>query len=246
MPDETTRFQTAGPSWSERASLGQLQAVLSPTGTPRENQFLHGVNSYGASQARRYFRRGGQMIDFGCGTGRFTQFFASQGARVLATEITPEMLAEAKRICTSPLCSFVLTDGLSIPKANSTVDCVWCCGVLRYSLFVPNPAYAEIASEMFRALRPGGYVVNLEMYVDVAPKIFTADFERVGFRTRRVSVLQRYGGRPESWLSHRFIPERWLGASAGICAFLRSALDRPDRAVPGLRDYLFVWQKPEA
>jgi SAM-dependent methyltransferase len=210
----------------------------------RRNFFLHGLNTFGAECALRYFPRGGKIIDFGCGTGRFTTFFTLRQRRVLATEVTPEMLDQAKKECTEGLGEFVLTDGVSLPSASASVDGIWCCGVLRYSLFVSNPAYSEIAKEMYRVLRPGAYVVNCEMYVDVPPSVFLQGFEDAGFETRNISVLHRYGGRVERMLSHRLIPDRWITRAASLSALVRYSLDNPRRPVGGLRDYLFVWRKP--
>lgn len=244
MADERSLFQTAGPSWSARASLGGLAAVLAPGGSARGNLFLHGIHVFGGERALKYFPRDSAIIDFGCGTGRFTTFFALRQRRVLGTEVTPEMLEQAKKECTKASCEFALTDGVSLPCASASVDGIWCCSVLRYSLFVPNPAYDRIAKEMYRVLRPGACVVNCEMYVDVPPGIFLRGFEDAGFQTRNVDVLQRYGGRIERLLSHRFIPDGWITRSAFLSAFARSRVDNPGRQVSGLRDYLFVWQKP--
>lgn len=243
MPDEESLFQTKGLSWSERAPLGGLQAILMQPNM-RRNLFLHGVNTFAAEHALTYFPRNGNIIDFGCGTGRFTAFFASRQRRVLATEVTPEMLEQAKKECTEGSCEFTLTDGISLPCAATSVDGIWICSVLRYSLFVSNPVYDKIAKEMYRVLRPGAYVVNCEMYVDVPPEVFLQGFEEAGFETCKVVVLQRYGGRLERVLSHSLIPERWVTRSAALSAFARAHLDRPRRKKAGLRDYLFIWQKP--
>jgi hypothetical protein len=82
------------------------------------------------------------------------------------------------------------------------------------------------------------------MYVDVPPEIFLHGFEDAGFEQRNVYVRQRYGGRIERMLSHRLVPDHWITRSAFLSAFVRSHADTPGRQVPGLRDYLFVWQKP--
>jgi len=243
MPDEKSLFQTTGPSWSARASLGGLNAVLAPGGSARGNLFLHGIHIFGAERALRHFPPDTAIIDFGCGTGRFTAFFASRQRRVLGTEVTPEMLEQAKKECAESSCEFALTDGVSLPCAPASVDGIWCCAVLRYSLFVANPAYDRVAKEMYRVLRPGGYVVNCEMYVDVPPDIFLQGFEDAGFETRSVFVLHRYGGILERLLSNRLIPDRCIARAASLSALVRCSLDNPRRQMPGLRDYLFVWQK---
>jgi SAM-dependent methyltransferase len=245
MVDEKTRFHSTGLTWAERAALGGLQAVLAPTGSGGGgNLFLHGIHSFGAAQALRYFPTDGPMIDFGCGNGRFARYFALRGRHVLGTEITPEMAIDAKKRCPSGSCEFVVTDGISIPVADNSIGGIWCCGVLRYSLLVENPCYVEIATEMFRVLRPGAHVVNCEMWVDIAPTRFIEGFEQAGFRTRRVLVLNRYDGRPERYLGPRYVPERWLQMSGAVVGWIRSRFDDPNRTRGGLRDYLFIWQKP--
>jgi SAM-dependent methyltransferase len=243
LVDEKTRFHTVGASWAERARLGGLKAVVNPSGG-RDALFLHGIHSFAARVAVKYFLAERYIIDFGCGNGRFSSYFASKKGPVLGTEITWEMVAHAKLHCPDN-CQFVLTDGISIPVKVESIGGIWCCAVLRYSLLVDNPCYAEIAAEMFRVLRPGAYVVDCEMYVDVSPERFIEGFERAGFVTRRVLVLTRYYGRTERWLRNRYIPDSCLQPSAALCAWLRSRFDDPNRPVQGLRDYLFIWQKPD-
>jgi ubiquinone/menaquinone biosynthesis C-methylase UbiE len=243
MVDEKTRFHTIGPSWGERASLGGLKAVVDPAGG-RNSVFLHGIHSYGAAQALRYLSTEGYIIDFGCGNGRFSSYFATRGRHVLGTEITREMIADAKLQSPRETCQFILTDGISIPVKDESIGGIWCCAVLRYSLLVKNPCYAEIATEMFRILRPGAHVVDCEMHVDVSPEHFTDGFEQAGFHTRRVLVLTRYHRFLERCLRNRYIPGSWLQFSAAICAGLRSRFDNANRPVQGLRNYLFIWQKP--
>src|ERR1022692_3617543 len=97
--DSLEQFKTKGPSWSERASLGGLDAVLAPGDFRRSNLFLHGINTFGAQCALKYSPRDSSIIDFGCGTGRFTTFFDTHRRKVLATEVTPEMLEQAKKEC---------------------------------------------------------------------------------------------------------------------------------------------------
>lgn len=233
-------------SWRERALKGELNAVLSPTGSEKRNRFLHTLHLVGAETIFRSLRNknGGILVDFGCGTGRFVRFFGERNYFVVGTEITPEMLYEAKRIGIPEHSMLVQTDGISIPLADRLVDIVWCCGVLRYSLFVSNPAYHDIAREMYRVLKPGGLVVNIEMYVDVAPELFTGAFERVGFTTRNVCVLQRYTGRLERFFQFPLWPLWFTVAGAKWSALYRLRYDIATRSASGLRDYVFVWMKP--
>ena len=244
MPDEASLFQTSGLTWADRAALNGLEAVLAPGGDWRLNTFLHGVHSYAARTALKHFRPGDSIIDFGCGIGRFSKFFASRQYRVLATDITFEMIARAKVECQGKPVEFRLTNGIDIPVASGSIGGIWCCGVLRYSLFVTNPAYDAIAREMLRVLRPGGYVVNCEMYVDAEPDVFNEGFEAAGFETRGTQVLHRYGSRLERLTLHRFFPGMCVTVLGRISASWYAQIHNARCNVPGLRDYLFVWQKP--
>jgi SAM-dependent methyltransferase len=244
MTDESHRFHTTGLTWSERANLDGLRTVLSPFGADRRNLFLHGIHLFAAKRANRLGRGSKRVLDFGCGAGRFVRFFAEHGWKVYGTEITSEMIMAAEREGLPSECNLYLTDGISVPLPANSVDLIWCCAVLRYSLLVPDPAYDEIAMEMFRVLRPGGSVVNMEMYVEQKPEVFIGGFERAGFVTKETRVVHRYNGGLETLLTNRHIPTTWMGWMAQSCAQIRYRVDNPSRAVQGLRDYLFVWRKP--
>jgi hypothetical protein len=134
--------------------------------------------------------------------------------------------------------------------------------VLKYSLFPPSaacrggdrglpadadagfePTYQQIAAEMFRVLKPGGAVANLEMYVDSPPTPFLAGFQQAGFEQERIDVTRRENGRFE-----RFRPSRVQRAMipwrAALTVCIRRLMDDPYRDLVGFRDYLFLWRKP--
>jgi SAM-dependent methyltransferase len=247
VPDELCRFQSTGPSWAERAEFGELKAVLDPGGSKAWNGFLHSTQ-LGAAKIALGLNHGEDkpvIVDFGCGVGRWVRFFGERGASVVGIDITPEMLREAKKIGLPKDCSLVLTDGINIPLPDQSVNMVWCCGVLRFSLFVPDPVYRDIAVEMYRVLKPGGVVVNIEMYVDNPPEVFSRDFEDVGFITNDARVLHRYGGRPERFFLSPRMPMRFTLMGGRLCSAFRLRFDSATRQAPGLRDYLFVWSKEE-
>ena len=257
-------FEPDGLSWAERGSRGELAAVFSPEGAERRNLFSHTVSLYAAYRALALTRMRGTLLDFGCGTGRMLRFFAAHGFSVIGTEITSEMLNEARRFGLPEGARVYLTDGVSIPLPNESVDMIWVCGVLKYSLFEPGavcrggtgqassgardqfvPVYRDVAQEMYRVLKPGGLVVNNEVYVDAPPGDFTRDFEKVGFVTQAVRVLQRYYEPFGKFLQSPRVPRWCVIAAARLYAARRFHLDDPQRTLPGLRDYLFVWSKPK-
>jgi SAM-dependent methyltransferase len=276
--NDVTRFESGHGhrKWSERARLGELQAVLYAGGSERENLLMHAQSMFGARIGLGLCRKRGTVVDFGCGTGRMLRFFAGKGWSVIGTEITGEMLSEARRLGLPDGCTLYLTNGVDIPLPDQSADMVWVSGVLKYALFDPRskcrggtepdkpvkaaedicadsssaaftPAYRSIAAEMYRILRPGGLVVSVEMWVDSSPEVFLADFEDVGFKTRRVRILRRYLGRLErllQWREWHRLPPKLVLTAGECCAALRYLLDDPNRAGKGFRDYLFVWMKP--
>src|SRR5215510_12626571 len=102
MPDEIGGFQTAGTTWAQRAERGELSAVLSPTGPERSNRFVHATQLAVARIAAGLLPRRATVLDFGCGTGRFLRYFGAKNHRMLGTEVTVEMLREARRFGLPP------------------------------------------------------------------------------------------------------------------------------------------------
>lgn len=257
-------------SWSDRAkSFGELEAVCYAGGSDRKNLMMHGASLVGAEKAVSLLRSkaSGQpvVVDFGCGTGRMIRFFEKHGCNVLGLDITEAMVEAARKIGLPSNSSASHFNGLAIPKENESVDSVWVCAVLKYTLFPPGskcvhgmlpatepgcpfkPTFAEIAREMFRVLKPGGLVVQYEMYVDADPDVFTYEFENAGFRIEEIKVLRRDKGRLErfcEWGDSFALPGSltlFLGRS---CAKLRYLFDAPERKRGDFRDYYFVWRKP--
>jgi SAM-dependent methyltransferase len=163
---------------------------------------------------------------------------------VVGTEITYEMLQEAKRIGLPRNTETVLTNGIDIPVRNGSLDLIWVCGVLRYSLNVPNPVLGQIAREMFRALKPGGHVLNVEVYVDQPASDFTRDFEAAGFTTERVRLANWHDRGIERFIQARRLPLPLVALAGKLTARYRYHFASPDTARPGIRSYLFVWKKP--
>lgn len=271
MSESHTRvnLETEGPRWRERAKRGELSAVFSPDGTERRNLFLHTLSLCAAHRALALTEQRGVLLDFGCGTGRMLRFFAAHGWAVIGTEITAEMLDEARGFGLPDGAQVYLTDGVAIPLPDESVDMIWVCGVLKYSLFEPGaicrggspqvtsekgsqhtndnppfvPTYRDIAREMYRVLKPGGWVVNDEIYVDAPPAVFMRDFENVGFITQDVRVLQRYFEPFAKLLQSPRMPLWCVRAAARFYAAVRLRFDNPRREFSGLRDYFFVWLK---
>jgi 2-polyprenyl-3-methyl-5-hydroxy-6-metoxy-1,4-benzoquinol methylase len=88
MAEGTKLFMPSGATWVERAAMGELKAVISPTASDHGNVFHHAVHVFAASAALRQHPAARTILDFGCGTGRFVRFFGGKGLNVIGTDIT--------------------------------------------------------------------------------------------------------------------------------------------------------------
>jgi len=101
-------------------------------------------------------------LDMATGTGELAFALASRAEQVVAVDISPQMLAIARaKDRAKPMAGriqFLLADGLRLPFATDTFDCIATGFALR------NVVDLGLAlAEMHRVVRPGGRVVCLEL-----------------------------------------------------------------------------------
>ena len=161
--------------------------------------------------------RGQQSLDLACGTGDLAFAAAERGARVLALDLTPEMIARARERQDSSRrdVRWVVGDMTQLPVASETVDVVTTGYGLRN---VPDLPAALV--EAYRVLKPGGRLCSL-------------DFDRpesAWVRGIYLTYLNAAGG-AIGWILHRnpetyqYIPasiRRYPGAR-GVCALMTAA-----------------------
>lgn len=100
---------------------------------------------------------GKDVLEIGCGAGQGARWAASAGARVLATDLSGGMLAQARRIdatlpAGTPLPRYVQCDACRLPLAAGSFD-------IAFSAYGAIPFVADSAGlmgEVARVLRPGG------------------------------------------------------------------------------------------
>lgn len=101
---------------------------------------------------------GGDAVELGCGTGLFTSAYASRCGQVIATDISPLMLARAQRaVADLPNVSTLVADAASTGLPAESADVVVAVNLLH---IVPDaPA---VMREIRRLLRPGGLAVLVD------------------------------------------------------------------------------------
>lgn len=100
----------------------------------------------------------GRAVEFGCGTGFFTDALARKAQTLLATDLSPGMLALARRRVEADNVLFQAEDCQHTSLGDGAFDTAFASLVIHFT--EPERAVAE----MHRILRPGGtlIVVNLD------------------------------------------------------------------------------------
>ena len=95
--------------------------------------------------------RAGVVADVGCGTGAATRMLADFGLDVVGIDLSPNMLAEARR--RNPDLRFEVGSMTGLEYDDGRFDgiCAW------YSVIhIPDELLPQVFSEFHRVLRPGG------------------------------------------------------------------------------------------
>ena len=122
---------------------------------------------------------GQRVLEIGCGTGIITLAIASQVGQVVATDLTPEMVAVAQgkaREKGIENIEFRVCDGYHLADADSSFDAVLLFNLLHV---VEDPA--ALLSEAYRLLKPGGCLITAtDCYAEPVP-----------WRLRMTLIMQR-------------------------------------------------------
>jgi demethylmenaquinone methyltransferase / 2-methoxy-6-polyprenyl-1,4-benzoquinol methylase len=138
-------FAPLGPTYDRYASL------LSFGQDPRWRRFL--VSRIDAGP-------GDTVLDVATGTGAVAhELIARKGCRVVGVDVTPEMLAEARRRL-PPEVTLVEASAERLPFDDASFDGLTFTYLLRY---VEDPA--ATLGELARVVRPGGTIASLEFAV---------------------------------------------------------------------------------
>jgi len=134
--------------------------------------------------------RGLDVLDLGCGTGRWTARLATAGAHVTALDFSAGMLARAReKLPAGAAVRFIEHDiARPLPLADAAFDRVLCALVLDH-VQAPNQLFREMA----RVCRPEGSIVISVMHPAMMLRGITARFTdpQTGRETRPQSAANQ-------------------------------------------------------
>jgi SAM-dependent methyltransferase len=131
--------------------IAGTRAFFGPRAAGWEERFPDDGPRYRRAADDMALRPGAVVADVGCGTGRaLAPLRAAVGPRGVAigVDLTPEMLAEARRLDRGAL---VLADAMRLPLPDGALDAVFAAGLVSH-LSDPVAGLAELA----RVCRAGG------------------------------------------------------------------------------------------
>jgi 2-polyprenyl-3-methyl-5-hydroxy-6-metoxy-1,4-benzoquinol methylase len=130
------------------------------------------------------------VLECGCGAGRFTEVLLHQGARVTSLDLSSAVEANATNFPVTASHRIVQADINRMPFRENSYDLVLCLGVVQHT---PDPR--QTVAQLYRYVKPGGTVVvdhyrwSLAWYTKTAP-LFRMVLKRLPTATS-MKVIER-------------------------------------------------------
>ena len=221
-------FQTDGETWKKRAEKGKLPAVIDPGDLKgRKNLYIDTLQKMAVQKALAK-KEGRFILDFGCGSGRFSDLLAQRCEFLVGLEITNDMLRLAKDECERSNIGFVLFDGLHAPLGEGKLDAIISINVLQY--ITDDSELRMVLSEVHRSLKPEGRFFCVEQVSRSSRRWQRSSNEYLQlFEQNNFNLLADYPIRKGHFLMlypiyFGLIPKALLAGVAKIELFLRRLL----------------------
>ena len=146
--------------WNAKAKSAKGDHIQASCGNNEyENQCMHQAQLHALTTVvdQRVDIKGKTILDFGCGSGRWAEFFCSRGAIYTGVDISDEMIELSKS--RYPGMTFITLNDDEIPLETDSSDFVFSIAVIHHNR---PPQQEEIFGEISRILKPGGYLFLFE------------------------------------------------------------------------------------
>ena len=247
--------------WRERSSLSGIRSTIDPADTKGiKNSYIDLTHKICLDRVMDLSTES-KLLDFGCGSGRFSTWIANYGAsEVIGLDASLEMVDQANKRCpTRWNLSFLNYDGSTIPFPYGYFDKVLSVWVLQH--IVGQGEFRTIVQELNRVLRIGGRIFFIEhvmkettlekypgtnLYYKIlrSPEDYINSFQQNGFRlVKYYPISTRQSGLIYKFIERNLFPtfmKKLLPAFVKYDLFTTSNMKVPKR---GYVDCLFVFEK---
>ena len=230
-------------NWDERAEKGFLASGIDPADRKGHKNYYIDLLQKMALEEVLELKGDEVVLDFGCGSGRFSYWIAPKVRHVVGLEETSKMIQLAEKNRKAENVDFMLYDGIRFPMLSYLFDVVLSVWVLQY---MEDEQLRKTISELARCLRQEGTLYLIEQASD-SPKVKRSNVEEYlqAFRESRLECLQYYPIRNGRWfvlylIRYGFIPKNWLPRIARHELSKR----RGERGrIHSYKDFLFLLKK---
>lgn len=154
-------FQPLDGFWQHHASLGTLRSVIDPKNVDnRKNKYIHLFHKQAIKSISPALKNC-NVLEFGCGTGRFSKLLSKKAYKVISVDITFEMIEIAKQRSIDSNIYYGMIDGINLPFKDSSIDFIVSVWVLQYAAR-EQKVLRTIIEEFIRVLKPEGKIFALE------------------------------------------------------------------------------------
>jgi 2-polyprenyl-3-methyl-5-hydroxy-6-metoxy-1,4-benzoquinol methylase len=137
------------------------------------------------------------VLECGCGAGRFTEVLLNRGARVTSVDLSNAVEANAETFPAGPMHRIAQADILSLPFARESFDLFVCLGVIQHT---PDPELA--IQRLYDHVRPGGWLVIDHYTYEIAWYTKSAPLFRMVLKRLPTATAMRF----TEWLVDRVLP----------------------------------------
>ena len=229
--------------WGNRAKKGFLASGIDPADRRGHKNYYIDLLQKTALEEVLELKGNEIVLDFGCGSGRFSYWIAPRVKKVVGLEITPEMIELAEKNRTARNVEFMVYDGLHFPVFPNPFDLILSVGVLQ---IMKGELLKNTLSGLAQCLKKDGKLYLIEQASD-HPKMDRPNIKEYldVFRELKLECLQHYPIRNGRWwmlylIRYGVIPKGWFRQ----IAFYELEKRRREKSyIRFYKDFLFLLRK---
>jgi SAM-dependent methyltransferase len=229
--------------WGNRAKKGFLASGIDPADRRGHKNYYIDLLQKTALEEVLELKGNEIVLDFGCGSGRFSYWIAPRVKKVVGLEITPEMIELAEKNRTAQNIEFMVYDGLHFPVFPNPFDLILSVGVLQ---IMKGELLKNTLSGLAQCLKKDRKLYLIEQASD-HPKMDRPNIKEYldAFRELNLECLQYYPIRKGRWwmlylIRYGVIPKGWFRQ----IAFYELEKRRREKGyIRFYKDFLFLLRK---
>lgn len=230
--------------WGKRAKRGLLASGIDPADKRGHKNYYIDLFQKIALEKVLELKGDEIVLDFGCGSGRFSCWIAPRVKKVVGLEITFEMIELAEKNCTAKNVEFMVYDSVHFPVFPYPFDLILSVGVLQ---IMKGELLKSTLSSLAQYLKKDGMFYLIEQVSD-NPKVERPKVEEYlqAFKESKLECFQHYPIRNGRWwllylIRYGLIPEGWFRRIA-VWELMKTR--KTKKRISYYRDYLFLIKRP--